>query len=330
MQTSIRRAWPVLPAAALTLAAFWSATAHAQVPGKPIALIVPTSSATVGDITARLLQPALQQRLGQAVVVENRTGASGSIAMTYVQRAAPDGNTLLVGPSTMSMINLLIKDLPWHAVNDFQPVVRMASSFMAIVVPPSLPVNTVPELVALAKKQPGQLNFGTPGMGTPHHLLTELFKQVTAINVVHIPYKTSAAAVTDTAGGQVQFSFQPLHSVLPLVKGGKLRMIGTVTDARTPWTPDIPTIRELGIDGVTFNSWTAIFLPKGTAREIVDRYNREVNAILNTASVREELLRNGVVVNYGGPEEMATQLRNDVAQWKRVVEQGKVVLEEAK
>ena len=304
--------------------------ALAQVPGRPVTLVVPTSSATVADITARLLQPVLQQRLGQPVVVDNRTGASGAIGMTAVYRAAPDGNTVLVGPSTMAMINLLIKDLPWQAANDFQSVARLASSFMAVVVPPTLPVNSMQDLVALAKKEPGKLNFATPGMGTPHHLLTELFKQVTAINVVHIPYKTSAASVTDTAGGQVQFAFQPLHGVLPLVKAGKLRLIGTVTEARTPWTPETPTLKEGGIEGVGFNSWTGIFLPKGTARETVERYNREIAAILNTREVREELLKNGIVVNYGGPEDMANQLRGDVAIWKRVVEQGRVVLEEPK
>jgi tripartite-type tricarboxylate transporter receptor subunit TctC len=308
----------------------WGGSVTAQVPGKPVTLIVPTSSATVADITARLLQPALQQRLGVPVVVENRTGASGAIGMTAVQRAAPDGNTVLVGPSTMSMINLLQKDLPWQAANDFQPVSRMASSFMAIVVPPGLPVTTVPELIALAKKDPGKLNFSSPGIGTPHHLLAELFKQVTGVNVVHIPYKTSAAAVTDVAGGQVQFSFQPLHGVLPLVKAGKLRMIGTVTDVRTPWTLDTPTLKEIGIEGVIYNSWTGIFLPKGTPREITERYNREIAAILNSREVKEDLLRNGIVINYGGPEDMANQLRGDVAQWKRVVEQGRINLDEAR
>ena len=304
--------------------------ALAQTPGKTVTLIVPTGSATVADITARLLQPGLQQRLGTPVVVENRTGASGAIGMTAVFRAPADGSMVLIGPSTMSMINLLLKDLPWQATNDFQAVSRLASSFMAIIVPPNSPANTVPELIALAKKEPGKLNFSTPGVGTPHHMLTELFKQVTGVNVVHIPYKTSAAAVTDVAGGQVQFSFQPLHGVLPLAKGGKLKLIATVTEQRTPWTSDLPTLREMGIDGVTFNSWTGVFLPKGAGRELVERYNREVAAILNLRETREELLRNGIVVNYGGPEEMARQLRDDAAQWKRVAEQGKLNLEAAK
>jgi len=316
-------------AASLAGAVTLGAAAHAQVAGKPITLVVPTGSATAADIVSRLIQPLLQQRLGSPVVVDNRTGASGAIGMTAVQRAAADGNTVLMSPSTMAMINLLQKDLPWTPA-DFQPVARMASLYYCVVVNPALPVNNINELIALAKAKPGTLNFSTPGVGTPHHLVTELFKQVTGANVVHIPYKTSAAGVTDLAGGQVQFAFQALHSVLPLVKAGKLKLIATVTDTRTPWTPDTPTLKEAGIDGVVINSWIGAFLPKAAPREMVERYTRELGAVLNQANIKEELLKNGVVVNFGGPEEMAALLRRDMALWKRVVEEGRVQLEAPK
>jgi len=299
---------------------------HAQSGAKPITLMVPTSSATAADITSRLIQPILQQRLNAPVIVENRTGASGAIGMAAVVRAAPDGNTVLMSPSTMAMINLLQKDLAWNP-SDFAPVARMASLYYCVVVNPALPVNNINDLIALAKREPGKINFSTPGLGTPHHLVTELFKQVTGVNVVHIPYKSSANAVTDLAGGQVQFAFQALHSVLPLVKAGKLKLIATVTDARTPWTPETPTLKESGIDGVVINSWIGAFLPKGAPKEMVDRYARELNDVLNQPAIKDELLKSGIVVNFGGPDEMAALLRRDQALWKRVVEDGRVKLD---
>ena len=317
----------VAPVALLAWAA-WTGPVVAQTAGKPITLMVPTSSATAADITSRLIQPILQQRLGAPVIVENRTGASGAIGMAAVVRAAPDGNTVLMSPSTMAMINLLQKDLTWNP-GDFQPVARMASLYYAVVVTPSLPVNNINELIALAKSKPGQLNFSTPGVGTPHHLVTELFKQVTGVNVVHIPYKTSAGAVTDLVGGQVQFAFQAVHSVMPLVKGGKLRIIATVTEARTPWTPEIPTLKEAGIEGVVINSWIGAFLPKAASKESVDRYARELNTVLNQRDIKDELLKNGIVVNFGGPEEMAALLKRDMILWKRVVEDGRIQLDAA-
>ena len=302
--------------------------AQAQSGAKPITLMVPTSSATAADITSRLIQPILQQRFNAPVIVENRTGASGAIGMAAVVRAAPDGNTLLMSPSTMAMINLLQKDLTWNP-GDFAPVARMASLYYCVVVNPALPVNNINDLIALAKREPGKINFSTPGVGTPHHLVTELFKQVTGVNVVHIPYKASANAVTDLVGGQVQFAFQALHSVLPLVKAGKLKLIATVTDARTLWTPETPTLKEAGIDGVVINSWIGAFLPKGTAKQTIDRYARELNEVLNQPAIKEELLKSGIVVNFGGPDEMAALLRRDQALWKRVVDDGRVRLDSA-
>ena len=317
----------ILPLALLVGSALAPA-ALAQSAGKPITLMVPTSSATAADITSRLIQPILQQRFGAPVVVENRTGASGAIGMAAVVRAAPDGNMLLMSPSTMAMINLLQKDLNWNPA-DFAPVARMASLYYCVVVTPTLPVSNITELIALAKKEPGKLNFSTPGVGTPHHLVTELFKQVTGVNVVHIPYKTSSGAVTDLAGGQVQFAFQAVHSVMPLVKAGKLKLIATVTDGRTPWTPDTPTLKDAGIDGVVINSWIGAFLPKATPKETIDRYARELNSVLNQPAIKEELLKNGIVVNFGGPDEMAALLRRDSALWKKVVEEGRIQLDSA-
>jgi tripartite-type tricarboxylate transporter receptor subunit TctC len=299
---------------------------HSQIAGKPVTLVVPTSPATSTDIMARTLQPRLQKLWADNIIVENRTGASGAIGMADVVRADPDGNTLLISTSTMAMVNLTQKNLSWNPATDLQPVARLASLPYAIVVNPALPVHNVQELIALAKKSPGRLNYSTPGVGTPHHLVTEMFRHATGIDVVHIPYKTSAAAITDLVGGQVQFAFLPVQGVLPLVKAGKLRMIATVTDARTQWTLDVPTLREQGVNGVAINSWIGAFLPKNTPRTLVEKYSRDIGSILNSADVKAELLTAGIVVQFGGPGDMAAGLSHDMALWRSVVTDGRIDL----
>lgn len=299
---------------------------HSQIAGKPVTLVVPTSPATSTDIMARTLQPRLQKLWADNIIVENRTGASGAIGMADVVRADPDGNTLLISTSTMAMVNLTQKNLSWNPATDLQPVARLASLPYAIVVNPALPVQNVHELIALAKKSPGRLNYSTPGVGTPHHLVTEMFRHATGIDVVHIPYKTSAAAITDLVGGQVQFAFLPVQGVLPLVKAGKLRMIATVTDARTQWTLDVPTLKEQGVNGVAINSWIGAFLPKNTPRTLVEKYSRDIGSILNSADVKAELLTAGIVVQFGGPGDMAAGLSHDMALWRSVVTDGRIDL----
>jgi tripartite-type tricarboxylate transporter receptor subunit TctC len=300
--------------------------AYSQIAGKPVTLIVPTSPATSTDIVARTLQPRLQKLWADTVIVENRTGASGAIGMADVVRADPDGNTVLISTSTMSMVNLTQKNLSWNPATDLQPVARLASLPYAIVVNPALPVHNVQELIALAKKSPGRLNYSTPGVGTPHHLVTEMFRHATGIDVMHIPYKTSAAAITDLVGGQVQFAFLPVQGVLPLVKAGKLRMIATVTDARTQWTLDVPTLKEQGVNGVAINSWIGAFLPKSASHALVDKYSRDMGTIVDSADVKAELLTAGIIVQFGGPGDMAALLSHDMALWRNVVTAGRVDL----
>jgi len=176
------------------------------------------------------------------------------------------------------------------------------------------------ELVVLARSQPGKLNYASPGVGTPHHLLAEMFRQSTGVDIVHVPYKTSAAAVTDLAGGQVQLGFFPLHSALPLVRGGKLRLLATLSDARSPWTPDVPTIREEGVENVYYNSWTSAFAPKGTPPEVVSRLGQEMLAILALPEVREALLKSGMQATPGNADEMGRMLKSDIATWSRVIQ----------
>jgi tripartite-type tricarboxylate transporter receptor subunit TctC len=302
--------------------------AHAQTASnKVITLIVPTTPGTGSDIAARLIGPRLSKKLGQPVIVENRTGASGIIGIGAVAKAAPDGNTVLFVPNTMAMISSLNKNLPWDPVNDFAPVARVGKMLISAVVNPGLPVKSLDQLVALAKSKPGQLNYASPGSGTPHHLRSEMFKQLTKTDIMHVPYKGSAGAVTDLVGGQVQVGFFPLHSVLPMVSTGRLRMIATSGETRSRWTPDVPTFRESGIKELNDYDWVGVFLPRATPKEITERLSRELVAIVSAPEVQEELAKNGIIANPGGPEDMAALLKKELVEWKKVVDEGHIVAE---
>ena len=294
-------------------------------PTDVLTVLVPTTSGTGSDIAARLLAPRLSQRLGRPVIVENRTGASGTIAIGAVAKAAPDGNTILIAPNTMAMISSLYKNLPWDPVDDFAPVARLGKMLVATVVSPSVSATSIEQLVALAKSRPGQLNYATPGNGTPHHLRTEMFKRITGIDIVHIPYKGSAGAVTDLSAGHVQIGFFPLHAVLPLVKGGKLRILATSGDARSAWTPDVPTYRESGINGLNDYDWLGAFFPRNTPKETVNRFSREIIAIFSTPDFQEELSQRGVIANPGSPDELSALLKRELAEWKKVIADGQIV-----
>lgn len=287
---------------------------------KPLTLLVPTSSGTGADISSRLLAPKLSQRLGgRPVVVENRTGASGQIGYMAAIKATPDGSTILVSPSSLTVLPHLVKAMTWDPFTDLVPVALLAGNVLAPMVGANVPVKDMAEFVALARSRPGQINYATPGVGTPHHLIAEMFKQATGVNIVHIPYKTSAAAVTDIAGGQVQIGFFPLHSALPLVKAGKLRVLATISEARTPWTPEVPTMREAGIDNVAYNSWTAVFLPRGASRDLVNSLARDFLAILAEPGMRDTLQKDGLLLNPAGPDELGAMIRKDSATWGRII-----------
>jgi tripartite-type tricarboxylate transporter receptor subunit TctC len=301
---------------------------HAQTSSnKIVTLIVPTTHGTGSDIAARLFAPRLSKRLGQPVVVENRTGASGIIGISAVAKAAPDGNTILFVPNTIAMISSLNKNLPWDPVNDFVPVARLGKMLVSTVVNPSVPAKSLGQLIALAKSKPGQLNYASPGSGTPHHLRTEMFKQITGTDMTHVPYKGSAGAVTDLIGGQVQVGFFPLHSVLPMVAAGKLRMLATSGESRSRWTPDVPTYRESGIKELNDYDWVAAFLPRKTPKEIVNRLTRELLAIASSPDVQEELADHGIIANPGGPDELSALLKKELVEWKKVVDDAHIVAE---
>jgi len=288
-------------------------------PDRPIRIIVPYTSGTGIDILARVLGDKLSERFGVAVVIDNRPGASGNIGTEAVTKAAPDGYTLLMTASTHVTNPALQASVPYDPVKGFTPIGPAAIGSLALVVHPSVPARSVQELVALAKAEPGKLNYASPGSGTPHHLAMELFKQHFGVDIVHVPYKGTAGAVTDLLAGQVQFMFLPVHVALPQVQSGKLRMLAAGGAHRSPVTPDVPALAEAGLTDIDVDIWYALLGPPGLANDQVALLNREVNALLNNAEVRERLTKQGLNPTPGSPEELARTIDTDLARWTRLI-----------
>jgi tripartite-type tricarboxylate transporter receptor subunit TctC len=194
-----------------------------------------------------------------------------------------------------------------------------------VVVGTSVPVKSLDQLVALAKSKPGQLNYASPGSGTPHHLRSEMFKQITGTDIVHVPYKGSAGAVVDLVGGQVQIGLFPLHSALPMVSAGKLQMLATSGERRSQWTPDVPTFRESGIKGLNDYDWVGVFLPRSTPKEVTIRLSSELLAIVAAPDVQEALTKSGIIPDPGGPEDLSALLKKELVEWKKVIDDGRIV-----
>jgi tripartite-type tricarboxylate transporter receptor subunit TctC len=309
----------------IAAAALCSAPARAQdYPSRPITVVIPTTSATAADIVARALAPRLGQILGKPLVVDNRTGASGNIGVASVVKAPPDGHTILLTAATLAVSPVLFKDLGWDTVRDLQAVARIAGITYVLMVHPSVPANNLRELIALAKQKPGVLNFGSPGTGTPHQLIMELLKQVAGIDITHVPYKGTAQAMTDLLGGRVETAFFPVHTSAQLARAGKLRLIASVGDKRTPWTPDLPTLNEQGVAGVDADVWVGMFAPRGTPPAIVSRLSQETLGLIALPEIREAFFQQGIVTNPGGPDDMSALLKADVERYRRIVAQAKI------
>jgi tripartite-type tricarboxylate transporter receptor subunit TctC len=289
-------------------------------PSRPIRLVVPFPAGGTTDILAREAAQKLTEALGQAVVVDNRPGAAGNIGSDLVAKSAPDGYTLLMGTVGTHAINpSLYSKMPYDHVKDFAPVVLVAGVPNVLVVNPTLPVNSVADLIKLAKDKPGQINFASSGSGTSIHLSGELFKTMAGVDMTHVPYKGSSPALTDLIGGQVQIMFDNLPSALPQIKGGRLRAIAVTSLKRAPVLPDIPTINESGLPGFEASSWFGVLAPAGTPAAIVARINTEVNKWLQSADAREKLLGQGAEAAGGSPEQFANHIRAESAKWAKVV-----------
>ena len=297
-------------------------------PAKPIRFIAPNLPGGPTDILARLIGQKLAETLGQPVVIENRAGAAGNIGTEVAAKAPPDGYTLVTGNNATFGANVsLYKRLGFDPVKDFTPIVLAATQPNILVVHPSLPVTNVKELIALAKARPGQLNYSGSGMGAAAHLSAELFKSMTATNIVHIPYKSAAPALTDLMAGETQLMFATSLSVIQHIKANRVRALGVTTAKRSRFLPELPTIAEAGVPGFEASTWHGVLVPAGTPGAIVERLNMEINRMLQLADVRERLAAMGAEVVGGSAKEFADHIQREIPKWAKVVKAIGVQLE---
>jgi tripartite-type tricarboxylate transporter receptor subunit TctC len=314
-----------LPAAAL---AAWAPRAvQAQAfPSKPITLIVPFPAGGTTDILARIVGEAMGKDLGQAVVIDNRGGAGGNIGTQQAARAAPDGHTLLMGTVGTHAINAsLYKKLPFDPVKDFAPLSRVAMVPNLLVAHPSRPYKTVQELIAHAKAN--KVNYASSGNGTSIHLSGELFKSLAKVDMVHVPYKGSAPAVTDLVGGQIDVMFDNMPSAIQHVRGGRLKALAVTTAKRSTALPDVPTLAEAGVKGIDTGTWFGLLAPVATPNEITTRLHAEVTKVLAQPEFRKRLEEMGAEPVGNTPEQMASQIKSDTDKFSKLVKDAKVVIE---
>src|SRR2546421_779554 len=306
---------------ALLVVAAPVALGQAAYPTRPARLVVPFPAGGTTDLLARAAAQKLSEAWGQQVIVDNRPGAGGNIGAELVAKSAPDGYTLLMGTVGTHAINAsLYAKMPYDHVKDFTPVILVAGVPNVLVVNPQLPVNTVPELIAYAKANPGKLNFASSGSGTSIHLSGELFKTMTGVQMTHVPYKGSAPALTDLIGGQVQLMFDNLPSSLTFIKAGKLRALGVTSAMRAAALPDTPTVADF-VPGFEASSWFGLLAPAGTPREIVVKINGEVAKWLASPDAKEKLAAQGANVASGTPEDFAKHIQAETAKWAKVVKE---------
>jgi tripartite-type tricarboxylate transporter receptor subunit TctC len=310
--------------AALAIVASGSFAAD-RYPDKPIRIIVPFTPGTGIDILARTLGQKLGEAWNVSIVVENKPGASGNIGTEAAARSAPDGYTLLTTANTIVLNRSLFKSIPYDPIKDFEPVAPLAIGRLALVTHPGVPAKSVQELIALAKREPGRLNYGSPGNGTPHHLAMELFKAKTGIELVHVPYKGSAGAVSDLIAGRIQVMFLPVHVALPFVHDGKLHMLAAGGVERATATPEVPSLAEAaGIRDIDTDIWYGIYAPAATPKAIVDTLNAEINALLKAPDTAAALEKQGLQPTGGSPEELGRVTRADLERWSAVVREAKI------
>lgn len=295
--------------------------ASAQIAGgdRNITFIVPFSAGSGPDTIARLVGQYLQQRWKQTIVVDNRVGASGNIGTAAVARAEPDGLTMLVTANTLVMNVSLFKSVPYDPVKNFIPVAGLVYSVFACAVHKSLGVTSIAELVALAKKKPGEINFGSPGPGAPHHIALELFKQKTGVDIKHVPYRQLASAMQDLAGGHINGMFMPAVQARSLAASGDVLMLAVSGDSRTSLAPDVPTLTEAGAPGVDIDNWWAILAPAGTPADVVQRYNSAINDMLADPGVKAKFDAQALQIIGGPPERLQTIIANDIVRWAGVI-----------
>ena len=313
-----------LAAAALAL---FAATASAQYPVKPIRLVVPFSPGAGTDTVARYMAQKLSDRLGQQVVVDNRTGAGGAIGAAEVAKADPDGYTLLFVASPFTTVAASAKHPGYDPLTQFAPVAPIASGPLAFVVAPSVPATTMREFVELARREPGKLNYGSAGAGSVNHLALELFMARTGTTVVHVPYRGIADATKDLLGGSLQAMTASIPAALPLAADKRVRVLAVTGAKRIPQMPDVPSWQEQGVENAEVINYWGIVAPAGTPREPIVRIAAEVKRILAQPDVRERLEREGAELIPGEPAELGSLIARDLASWKKLITEARLTFE---
>jgi len=307
--------------ATVTAALALPQTARAQAwPTKPIRLVVPFSAgAGISDILARLISQHLSGGLGQQVVIDNRPGAGGNLGGDIVAKAAPDGYTVLLGSSFLAVNAYLYAQTPYDSLSDFVPVSSVAINPLLLVVHPSVPANSVAELVARAKAKPGQLNYGSGGIGSTPFLATELFKATAKIEITHVPYKGGAPALADLAAGQLSMMIENMPGTMPFVRSGKMRALAITSRARSALQPDLPTMIEAGVPGYEMIGWNGIFVPKGTPPKIVERLHGEIAEILRGAELREQFAKLGAEAVGNTSVAFTAFFKEESTRWGKII-----------
>jgi tripartite-type tricarboxylate transporter receptor subunit TctC len=307
-------------AGALGFAILSTAALAQPYPTKPIRLVVPYPPGGTTDIVARSIGKGMQEALGQPVIIENKPGAGGNIGMDFVAKSAPDGYTLAVtSVSTLAIGASLYSKLPYDVTRDLAPISQIAAVPNVLVVNPSVPANSVRELISYAKANPGKLRFGSAGSGTTVHLSGELFKYMTGIDMQHVPYKGAAPAMVDLLGGRVDLMFDFLSSSLTQIKGNKLKALGVTGPKRSPLLPDVPTIAEAGVPGYEVYAAFGVLAAAGTPPAIIAKLNSVIVKLVNSVEMRELLAKQGADPIGDSPEQFATSLKREVEKWATVV-----------
>ena len=284
-------------------------------PSQTIKIIIPFAAGGATDVLARAFTDKLSLALKQPVVVDNRPGAGSTLGAAQAAMAKPDGHTLMIMSTSHLFAPALYKDLSYDALTSFTPVTRLVGSGFVMVVHPAVPAANVREFVALAKSQPGRLNFGSSGNGGNQHLVSQMFLNATSTDVKHIPYKGSAPATTDLIGGQVQMSFMALSNAIPHVRAGKMRALAVTTTNRSAELPGIPTMVEAGVPGFAATAWLALVAPKGTPPQVVARLNAELQRIMAEPDTVKTLANAGFDIELAGPEELGAYMRDESGKW---------------
>ena len=288
-------------------------------PAKPIRIIVPYAAGGNTDLTARALAEKLTDAYKRQVIVDNRPGGATNIGSDAVAKAAPDGYTLLMGGASNAINMSLFKKLPYDTVRDFEPITLCVQGANVLSIHPSVPAKNLRELIALAKAQPGKLNFASSGLGSSNQMAAELLKVMTGINIVHVPYKGNAPAITDTLGGHVEMIFSGVPALVPHIQSGRLRAIAIGSLKRFPALPTVPTFDESGVKGYEATTWFGLLAPAKTPKEIVMRLNVEVDRILKSPDLKERFLNDGLEAMGGSPEAFAKFIRAEIDKYARVM-----------